>query len=409
MSSKILWIVILALTLRLAWMFYATPVPLGDSKSYRDAAANILDHGQIGYPQPSAYRLPVYPVFIAGIMVVSRSTLWLGFSSVLLSTTLVYLMYRLVLQGTAREGIALLGALFCAVNPTFILSSSLLSSENLFSVLMMLSLLTVVGLGVPIVRRSVICGVLVGLSVLTRGEGVFYLPAVLLSGMLCGLSRRERCIAATVPALVAIICVLPWCIRNYCMEERVVGLSTTGGLNAYFAHNPDYYGWQSVVGTPLEGLSEVEQNKQGRILALKNIGEGGVAGLLKNVGHGTVELYLTTADYALNWSLRKTRSDSAGPYPMNDSRSTKWFRASLLLYYLLLAGAIASLFFLRKYPVRLWSMLLGVILMNWICYAWVFWGYARYRYVSEVLFCALSAIAVAEIFRLLKPSGNPHF
>jgi hypothetical protein len=58
----------------------------------------------------------------------------------------------------------------------------------------------------------------------------------------------------------------------------------------------------------------------------------------------------------------------------------------------LLLAAFLSVFFLRHYAPRVWLFLYGVVLMNWIGYALIFWAKARYRYVSEVVFCILAAL-----------------
>jgi len=39
------------------------------------------------------------------------------------------------------------------------------------------------------------------------------------------------------------------------------------------------------------------------------------------------------------------------------------------------------------------------VLMNWIGYAVIFWGKARYRYMIEAVFCLLGAMAVSEVWR----------
>jgi len=44
--------------------------------------------------------------------------------------------------------------------------------------------------------------------------------------------------------------------------------------------------------------------------------------------------------------------------------------------------------------------------MNWIGSAWIFWEKARYRYVSEVIFCILALLFLYEVIKYFLHS-NP--
>jgi hypothetical protein len=91
----LLLIVALALSLRLAWMWYAQPVPVSDFAEYAEWASALLQHHQYGYPQPTAYRSPGYPFFLAGLMLVSNSVTWLSLVNVLLAAPVCVLLYAL--------------------------------------------------------------------------------------------------------------------------------------------------------------------------------------------------------------------------------------------------------------------------------------------------------------------------
>jgi len=48
----------------------------------------------------------------------------------------------------------------------------------------------------------------------------------------------------------------------------------------------------------------------------------------------------------------------------------------------------------RCYPPRASVVLYGIVLMSWLGFCWIFWAEPRYRYVPEVTFCVLTALAV---------------
>src|SRR5690606_28069175 len=56
---------------RLAWMLHVRPMPVSDFNDYRTLALGIIDHLQFGYPEPTAFFLPVHPTFLAGFALIS--------------------------------------------------------------------------------------------------------------------------------------------------------------------------------------------------------------------------------------------------------------------------------------------------------------------------------------------------
>ncbi len=102
-SRPVLTMLLVALVLRLAWMVNARPEPVSDYLAYRMAAFNLLDEGFFGVDGSSAVFLPGYPLFLAVLSLVSRSTVWLSLVMVVLSTSLCWVTHRLaVAVGLAR-------------------------------------------------------------------------------------------------------------------------------------------------------------------------------------------------------------------------------------------------------------------------------------------------------------------
>src|SRR5262249_22983335 len=122
---------------RLAWMLYAQPEPISDFADYRSLAVDLVEHGQYGFPEPTARRPPGYPFFLAGMMLISRSVWWLSLANVVVSSCtclLVYLLAKYLFQST---NLALVSAFLCSVNPQFVAYSPTLASENVFPLLIL--------------------------------------------------------------------------------------------------------------------------------------------------------------------------------------------------------------------------------------------------------------------------------
>ena len=142
---------------------------------------------------------------------------------------------------------AIWASLLCLLNPAFVLYSPVLASEHLFSVLVLGSLL----LAWPVKGRGTfrIClsGLFLGLSILVRGAGLFYIPLLATLAFWPANSNggrlyRLRFYRVAILLVITVCCLIPWYLRNARVMGPGVGLSTTAGLAFYYGHNPIKYG-----------------------------------------------------------------------------------------------------------------------------------------------------------------------
>ena len=404
MRPSILIVSIAGLALRLAWWWYARPDPVADFEWYRLMAADLLeqhqlvDHPLFGTPQPSALRVPAYPVFLAVAMLVSRSGAWLSIVNVVLSTLLVPLVAWLARVLAFEPAAALTAAVLVAINPTFVFFSPVLASEHLFVVFLVLSL--IVGTGARTRSQFAVAGLLFGAAVLTRPDALFYMPV--LAGVVWLRSGSVRPIAPAILMLAAALVVAPWYVRNRVVVGPGAGLSTAGGLNFYYAHNDHQYGWHPLQGTPLEGLSEVAVQARGYELGFEFLSHAGLARIVSDIREGTVRLYSPSAyPFALYWSTLTASSnpDNNSPNALHESAALQGLTG---LYRWLLWGAGLSLLLIRRTPSIASGVLYGLLAMNWVGYCWIFWADSRFRFLAEVVFCMLTALVVSVVVRSLR-------
>ena len=398
-ARSILYVTLVWLALRLAWWWYAHPEPVSDFENYRRLAVGLLDHHQLGYPRVSAERVPAYPAFLAAAMVVSRSVAWLSLVNVILSAALVPIVARLARALEIGSGAALGGAAVGALDPTFVLFSPVLGSEHLFVVFLFLAF--IVASEAETRSRWALAGVLFGAAILTRPDALFYTPVIAAAAWLR--SRTPRPTAPLILLLATALVVSPWYVRNRVVLGPGAGLSTVGGLNFYFAHNDRKYGWSAVGDTPLAGLDEVGIQTRGYALGLEYLKHAGMARIIGDIRRGTEDLYSPSAwAFALFWSTRQAGStpDINTPNALYDHHVLQRLAD---LYRVVLWGAGLSLIFFWRYPPRAWLVLYGGVAMSWIGFCVVFWADPRYRYVSEVIFCMLTALAVHAMVTLARP------
>jgi 4-amino-4-deoxy-L-arabinose transferase-like glycosyltransferase len=387
--------------LRILWWAYAKPVPVSDFEEYRLLAEGLLKNSRFGILKPSAYLFPGYPFFLAFIITIHPSVEWLSLVNVILSTLMTYILYKLSLSLTSNTSLSLVAALIYAINPTFILFSPVLASEHLYSVLLFSAFLILgrdqTKISSHPIRKYLLSGILFGLAILTRGEGVFFLPIFLGMSYSSTTKNGNRYMAVLITLIAIVLVIAPWYMRNYYIVGPGSGLSTSSGLNFYYAHNENQYGGHSLKGTDFEDMDEVQRQKFGYKLGFEYLTTANLQKIAKDISVGTSNLYFSTDYYALYWSTRIPSLESDTPNPSKQLKGIYEIQKVLQMYFFLALSAILSLLFVRHYPLKVCFFLFGIVIMNWIGYAWIFWAKARYRYTSEIVFCVLSALFFYEI------------
>ncbi len=243
----LLGLVALALVLRLV-VVSASPhfSPINDSASYDQDAVSLATHGS--FPEspatfhggPTAFHPPLFPVTLAGVYKLvgtgSEHTRWdAGRVLEALLGAVTVLLIGLIATRLWGSRVGLVAAGIAAVYPPLILVGSSLLSESLFIPLVLGAVLAALQYrDTRRLRVAALAGVLVGLSALTRGNGIFLaIPIGLLvwTAQPGGRPRLTRhALKAPAVALAALILVLvPWTVRNLSAFHSFVPIATETG------------------------------------------------------------------------------------------------------------------------------------------------------------------------------------
>jgi hypothetical protein len=401
-------LLVLAIALRGAWLAYARPMPVSDFKHYFATALTLVDGGSFGLGQPSAWRLPAYPAFLALGAWISPSLLLLSALTVALSVVQVGLTYWLAWLTFRRRPAAFTAGLVAAVAPAFVMFAPVLASEHLLAVCVLGALIAAMRADRRIWAMAALSGALLGVGVLTRGEAGAYLPVVMLvvavtvwkaPALRVPAPATRRALATlgatAVVVVAAAVVVAPWIVRNEIVVGRGAGLSTTGGFNFYLAHSPGAYGWRTPLPLPLQVDDEVVRNKFGWTYGLKYVREHpedwaptiqeGTRGLLKPSSYAG---FYSTVLYDVTQQRIVARADL-------DGRVDAIRLAASSSHWLLWAG-LGGLLLVPMWRTRMWLAVVGVVAANWVVYAVIFWAQARYRFVVDALACvAVGAVPAA--------------
>lgn len=397
----LVFVVVAAAALRWTWLSYARPVPVSDFKHYLDLATTMVDHGFFGVVEPSAWRLPAYPAYLAVGVAISRDVFFLSAFTAALSVLQVALTYWLAWVVFRRRSAAVVAGLVAAIAPAFVTFAPVLASEHLLAVLTLGALIAALRLERGIRRMSLLTGVLLGAGVLTRGEAGAYLPALMLVVAAGVWKLRPPRPAATALGAVALVVagmavvVAPWIVRNEAVVGDGAGLSTTGGFNFYLAHSPGSYGWRTPLPLPLQVRDELRRNEFGWAYGLRYAREHPDE-WLPTAQRGTLEL-LAPSSYAAFYPTVSYDAVDRRFVPRAEvgARDDAIHLAGVSSHWLLWAG-LAGLLMLPVWSGRAWFALVGIALANWAVYAVIFWAQARYRFVIDALACvAVGAVPAA--------------
>jgi len=219
-----------------------------DRDNYRHIAAQIVAGNGFVDPvalTPTAYRPPLYPLFLAAILACGGSNMAIGLAQLLLGMATV--VFTVLCGQHLRLGRASFAAgLFVAFDPLLLHQTTLVMTETLAAFLAVLMLWLCLKQPSPIRNFSV--GLVFGLSCLCRPT--FWAFGALAGALWCLHCVRARSavrehrwanLCGTLALLAGLfLSVAPWGIRNALVMGRPVMTTTHGGYTLLLAHNPAY-------------------------------------------------------------------------------------------------------------------------------------------------------------------------
>ena len=254
-ASAFVWRVIALLTIA------PDRVDGGDPLFYH-TTANVLAAGR-GFPEPlkwiafgrhvaSAFHGPLFPMMlsfssrIGGTAYIDHRLMATLFgTAVVLGVMLVghYLGERTSLGGRT---VSIVAGLIAAFYPNLWLIVGVLFPEGLMAALVVFTILVAYHWNDrPRYVLAIVLGALIGLTALTRGEGVFLMVLLVLPLMLRQreLAVRDRWKQVLVAGVACLAVLAPWMVRNLVTFEEFVPLSTNGNEVLVYANCDDaYYG-----------------------------------------------------------------------------------------------------------------------------------------------------------------------
>jgi 4-amino-4-deoxy-L-arabinose transferase-like glycosyltransferase len=217
------------------FVIYSSVVYELDPDRHGDIGYGILySHTFSYYPdtQPTVERGPLYPFFIALLLLVSRH--WWPYSIQLGQCIIFALMCGLVFwttQALWSKRAAVVTGVVCAMHPVGIWFTSRVWVENMSMALFAAIIAGMVFLVQrPNTRRALLLGCAIAAACLTKGT---FLPFVLVVPFMMWflVARNERLRVTVLVLLSAVLLIAPWTVRNYMVTHRFIPVHARFGFN----------------------------------------------------------------------------------------------------------------------------------------------------------------------------------
>ncbi len=195
----------------------------------------------------TSFRGPGYPVFLAAVYRVAGVGEGRLFGARMMQAFLAALLAPLTWLLATEVGLkkrgARLAAIAIAIIPLLIVYPLALASENLFILLLTVTLILCLA---TMDRDSIfgffITGFALGLTALTRSVVTGFLPLILLWGWWWGWDKRRRMRNSLLLVFGFFLITIPWMVRNSLLHEQPTWLETSLGYNMYMGYHPESTG-----------------------------------------------------------------------------------------------------------------------------------------------------------------------
>lgn len=225
---------------------------------YGDIARTTLLHGhgqmvaQIGlklshpadpnFVYPTAYEPPFMIWIWLGLFslfgVTKLALAMMTALNVVMGVGIVYYSIRAARALFGSEVIGLLVGIIMALQPVFVFSVATYQAVNIYILLLLIVFDLTLSTRRQTYARSILVGLLTGVTALVRTEYVVLTGAFILGSLIT--HRRWKMTA--VIGLAAFVVIAPWTARNYTVFHRFIPVSNNGGEMLFLGFNPEANG-----------------------------------------------------------------------------------------------------------------------------------------------------------------------
>jgi len=207
-------------------------------------AENIAAYGKYAMNMrfdSSAYKLPVYPLFLSAYMKVfgtGPATVWIIITQHLFYFLIPVLLIGIFQNFRSKEA-GFMAAYFFIFSPSYFYYSNIMEATNIFLPLFIgwIYMYSVIWRKGVSNRGLIIFSMLTAIVALTQ---VVAVPVMALLGVVLLVSRKISLPKIMVVVSLSALCYAPWVIRNYITFDTVILSKSPVWQNMYLGYIPDY-------------------------------------------------------------------------------------------------------------------------------------------------------------------------
>lgn len=207
-------------------------------------AENIAAYGKYAMDMrfgSSAYKLPVYPLFLSAYIKVfgtGPATVWIIITQHLFYFLIPVLLIGIFQNFRSKEA-GFMAAYFFIFSPSYFYYSNIMEATNIFLPLFIgwIYIYSVIWRKGVSNRGLIIFSMLTAVVALTQ---VVAVPVMALLGLVLLVSRKISLPKIMVVVSLSALCYAPWVIRNYITFDTVILSKSPVWQNMYLGYIPDY-------------------------------------------------------------------------------------------------------------------------------------------------------------------------
>lgn len=274
-AKNTLYIVLIALALRLLWLLLIPVIPVSDSVMYHEFAKSISSGN--GYAFPAGNLTAYWPVGTPAIYAFLYTLFGESFFVIAVFNLIVGLLTLVLMMALARrwfnEPTAYIVGILYAIWPSQIQFTTILASETIFNVFILLGLFFWYR-SQPNTFSNWIIGTIFFVAATYVRPIALLIPFILIGlSFLRGFDFKQLFSSSIITVITMTILIAPWAARNYDLFDEFVLISTNGGPVFWMGNNPDSTGEYMPLPKDLEFDSETERADYFKSEAIKHIKE----------------------------------------------------------------------------------------------------------------------------------------
>ena len=194
--------------------------------------------------EPTAYRPVGYPLFIAFVYLVTRSTnyIWVLISQYALHLLSLYIFFG-ISKKVLGEKLTIISVILYSLNTPLLFVSNSMLSEGLAQFLLLFGIyLTLISLQKNNkITFSIASGLVFGFLILVRPIFLIYIPILFAPGVYVFTKTHKFDLKFSISGFTTTAVFLLWIIRNSLLAGSLTSIATNGGINMFLGNNDSIF------------------------------------------------------------------------------------------------------------------------------------------------------------------------